>query len=220
MYIFQPERILLRQEVIKYSKYITGKVLDVGAGDGSRYGGLFPCKEYLTMDVDAGKGVDIVGRAEKIPLPNNAVDSIVCTQVLEHLSKPFESVKEFYRVLRPNGCILLTAPQMNELHEEPNDFFRYTKFGLKDMFENIGFKTVAYEQRGGFFTTRGQMFIRYLIDRLSLYNRPILGRVIGKFVLIYGRFMMWLDTLDTSVANRKNTLGWCFVFRKEGKLKA
>ena len=215
MYIFQPERILLRQEVIKYAHYITGKTLDVGAGDGSRYGGLFPCKEYITMDVQPGKGVDIVGRAEHIPLPDSEVDSIVCTQVLEHLNKPFESVEEFYRILKPGGYILLTAPQMNELHEEPNDFFRYTKFGLIDMFENVGFTVVAYEQRGGFFTTRGQMLIRYLVDRLRLYQRPLLGRILGKVILVYGRSMMWLDTKDTSVANRKNTLGWCFVFKKK-----
>jgi len=214
MYIFQPERILLRQEVIKYAPYITGKVLDVGADDGGRYRGLFPCDEYITMDVNAEKGVDVVGRAEKIPLHDGEFDSIVCTQVLEHLNLPFDAVKEFYRVLKTGGHVLLTAPQMNELHEEPNDFFRYTKFGLIDMFENVGFKTVAYEQRGGFFTTRGQILIRYLIDRLSLYKKPVFGRIIGKFILVYGKLMMWLDTVDTSEANRKNTLGWCFVFQK------
>lgn len=215
MYIFQPERILLRQQVIKYAHHITGKTLDVGAGEGGRYKGLFPCKEYLTMDIDARKGVDIVGRAEKIPLSDSEVDSIVCTQVLEHLNLPFESVKEFYRVLKPGGHILLTAPQWNELHEEPHDYFRYTKFGLIDMFEHVGFETIAYEQRGGFFTTRGQMMIRYLVDRLELYKRPLFGKIIGKCLLVYGHFMMWLDTLDTSVANRKNTLGWCFVFKKK-----
>jgi predicted SAM-dependent methyltransferase len=217
MYIFQPERILLRREVIKYAHYITGKVLDVGAGEGGRYKGLFPCKEYITMDIDAGKGVDIVGRAEGIPLKDNEIDSIVCTQVLEHLNLPFEAVKEFYRVLKIGGHILLTAPQTNELHEEPNDFFRYTKFGLIDMFERAGFKTISYEQRGGFFTTRAQMLIRYLIDRLELYQRPLFGKVIGKFILVYGKVMMWFDTLDKSGANRKNTLGWCFVFKKVGK---
>lgn len=214
MYIFQPERIILREQVIKHSSYITGKTLDVGAGEGGRYKGLFPCTEYITMDVDKNAGVDIVGRAEKIPLADASVDSIVCTQVMEHLNLPFDAVKEFYRILKPGGHILVTAPQMNELHEEPNDFFRYTKFGLLSMFEKVGFNTIKYEQRGGFFTTRAQILIRYLIDRLRLYKRPILGKILGKFILVYGKFMMWLDTLDKSEANRKNTLGWCFVFSK------
>ncbi len=214
MYIFQPERIILRQQVIKYSKYIVGETLDIGAGEGGRYKGIFPCSKYITMDVEKFPGVDVVGRAESIPMRDNSIDSIVCTQVMEHLNKPFEAVEEFYRILKTGGHILVTAPQMNELHEEPNDFFRYTKFGLISMFENIGFKTIVYEQRGGFFTTRAQILIRYLIDKLRLYKRPILGRVLGKFILIYGKFMMLLDTFDKSEANRKNTLGWCFIFEK------
>lgn len=215
MYIFQPERILLRQQVIRYSKYITGKTLDIGSGEGGRYKGLFPCSEYLTMDVKAGEGIDIVGRAESVPVQDNSIDSIVCTQVLEHLSKPFESVSEMHRILKKGGYLLLTAPQMNELHEEPNDFFRYTKFGLISMFEETGFEIIIYEQRGGFFTTRGQMLIRYLIDRLQLYKKSLFGKILGKAILVYGKFMMWLDTIDKSEANRKNTLGWCFIFRKK-----
>ncbi len=214
MYIFQPERTILREQVIKYSKYITGKTLDVGAGEGGRYKGLFPCSEYLTMDVEKFPGVDIVGRAEKIPIPDSSVDSIVCTQVLEHLNLPFEATREFFRILKPGGHILLTAPQINELHEEPNDFFRYTKFGLISMFESAGFKVIAYEQRGGFFTTVAQIKIRYMIDKFKLYKRPLLGKIVGKMILPYGKFAMWLDTLDKSEANRKNTLGWCFIFKK------
>lgn len=215
MYIFQPERILLRKQIIKYSKYITGKVLDIGSGEGGRYKGLFPCTEYKTMDIKSGEGIDIVGRAEKIPIQDNSIDSVVCTQVLEHLDRPFESVSEMYRILKSGGHVLLTAPQVNELHEEPNDFFRYTKFGLISMFERTGFETVIYEQRGGFFTTRGQILIRYLIDRLNLYNGSIFSKVLGRFIILYGKFMMWLDVVDKSVANRKNTLGWCFVFKKK-----
>jgi ubiquinone/menaquinone biosynthesis C-methylase UbiE len=214
MYIFQPERIILRKQVIRYSKYITGKTLDIGAGEGGRYKGLFPCSEYLTMDVEKFPGVDVVGRAENIPLSDQSMDSIVCTQVMEHLNLPFDAVKEFYRILKPGGHILITAPQINELHEEPNDFFRYTKFGLISMFEGIGFETIIFEQRGGFFTTIAQMKIRYMIDKFRLYKKPIIGKIVGKIILLYGKFAMWLDRLDPSDANRKNTLGWCFVFKK------
>ncbi len=215
MYIFQPERLLLRSQIKSKASYITGKVLDIGSGEGGRYKGLFPSSEYLTMDTEAGEGVSLVGRAEKIPLGDSSIDSIVCTQVLEHLNKPFESVQEMYRILRTGGHVLITAPQMNELHEEPHDYFRYTKFGLTDMFENSGFKVLSCEQRGGYFTVRAQIAIRYTIDRFGLYNRPALGRILGKFIWVYGKFMMWLDSIDTSVANRKNTLGWCMVFEKK-----
>ena len=214
MYIFQPERIILREQIKKYAHYLSGVVLDIGAGTGDRYGTFIQCKKFLRMDVREGEGIDIVGRAEAIPLDNESVDGVLCTQVFEHLKFPEESVREIYRVLKSGGTLLITAPQTNELHEEPNDFFRYTKFGLTAIFERAGFKTIAHEQRGGFFTTVAQIKIRYLIDRFTLYDRPAVGRVLGKFILVYGKIMMWLDVLDKSGANRKHTLGWCFVFQK------
>lgn len=204
----------MREEIKKYSHYISGTVLDVGSGTGNRYKDLFKYQKYTTMDVYEGDGIDIVAKAEKIPLPDSSIDSVVCTQVFEHLKYPFESSREIYRVMKKGGHLLLTVPQMNELHEEPNDFFRYTKFGLISMFEEAGFRTIAYEQRGGFFTTVAQIKIRYLIDRFKLYKRPLLGKIVCKFVIIYAKSMMWLDKLDKSEANRKNTLGWCFVFQK------
>jgi ubiquinone/menaquinone biosynthesis C-methylase UbiE len=62
------------------------------------------------MDIKAGQGIDIVGRAESIPLEDESVDSVVCTQVFEHLNKPFESVIEISRILKVGGYLLLTVP--------------------------------------------------------------------------------------------------------------
>jgi len=214
MYIFQPERFLLSKQIKKASRYISGKVLDVGAGTGDRYSGSFNYDEYIRMDIKSGEGIDLVGRAENIPLKDQSVDSVVCTQVFEHLNLPEKSASEVYRVLKTGGHLLITVPQMNEMHEEPNDFFRYTKFGLKDLFERQGFKTVYSNQRGGFFTTLAQMRMRYLIDRYKLYSKPFIGRFFSKLFYIYGNYMMWRDRLDRSTANRKHAIGWCFVFKK------
>ncbi len=82
MYIFQPDRILLRRQVKNFSSYIKGKVLDIGAGEYTRYRDLFDCDEYIKMDVKKGENVDIVGDIESIPFGDESVDSIVCTQVL------------------------------------------------------------------------------------------------------------------------------------------
>ena len=132
----------------------------------------------------------------------------------EHLKHPQKSAQEVYRVLKKGGHILVTAPQINELHEEPNDFFRYTKYGLSVVFEDAGFSVVESVQRGGFFTVIAQLKIRYLIDKMQLYKKPVFGRVISKFLAVYGLVMLWLDKIDTGSANKKHTLGWCFVFKK------
>lgn len=215
MYIFQPDRFLLDKQIKKAGKYISGRVLDVGAGEFNRYSGHFSHYEYVRMDPRHTEHADVVGSADNIPLPDNSFDSVVCTQVFEHLEYPEKSASEIYRVLKPGGHLLVTIPQMNELHEEPYDFFRYTKFGLEALFGNVGFKTVIMDQRGGYFTMIAQILIRYLIDRFSLYQRPIVGKLLSPLISMYGKFSIWLDSKDKSIANKKHAIGWCAVFKKE-----
>lgn len=217
MYIFQPERYLLKQQVKKYSHYIKGRVLDVGAGEFSRYQDLFKCDEYIKMDIKKSDNVDVVGSAESIPFQDETFDSVVCTQVFEHLKNPQKAAAEISRVLKKGGICLLTVPQVNELHAEPNDYFRYTKFGLKEIFSQVGLDVLECSQRGGFFTLLAQLKIRYCIDRFNLYQRNWLGRLVSKLFSLAGQVMMFLDKIDHSQANRRHTLGWCLVLRKKSK---
>ena len=215
MYIYQPDRILLQEQINNVSKYISGKVLDVGAGESNRYGSYFNSDKYIRMDVVDRKDVDIVGRADNIPLKDESIDSIICTQVFEHLDTPFESAAELFRVVKKGGHVLVTVPQMNELHEEPHDYFRYTNFGMHTVFEKAGFTVVKEDQRGGVYAVIAQILIRYWIDNYQLHNRKILGRFFGKFINLFGRFMMVLDRHTKNDAAKKHTIGWCFVFKKE-----
>lgn len=214
MYIFQPDRFLLRKQIEKFSSYISGRVLDIGAGEMDRYKDLFKYKEKINMDISKGKNVDVVGSADNIPFSDDSFDSVLCTQVFEHLKYPNKAASEIFRVLKKDGVVLITVPQTNELHEEPNDFFRYTKYGIRSIFEDAGFKTVIFNQRGGYYSNIAQIKTRRLMDILGLYKKPFLGRIFGKVLSLYGRFMIWLDSIDKGELNRKHTIGWCFIFRK------
>jgi SAM-dependent methyltransferase len=214
VYIYQPERALLRQQVERHARRLRGLTLDIGAGELSRYRKLLPSAGYLKLDVQPAAGVHLIGSAEQLPIADAAVDSILCTQVLEHLRRPERAVAEMYRVLKPGGHCLVTVPQTNELHEEPHDYFRYTGYGLRDLFEREGFVTITCEQRGGVFSVTAQVVIRYAIDRFGLYQRPLVGRLASYAFRVVGGAMVRLDRLDRSPANRKHALGWCAVFRK------
>ena len=170
MYIFQPDRYLLRKQISKIAHFIYGDVLDVGAGDRSRYDDLFKFYSYTKMDIKTGPNVDVSGSADKIPFSDAKFDSVVCTQVFEHLPHPYRGAREIARVLKPGGQLLLTVPQMNELHEEPHDYFRYTKYGLTVLFENVGLRLVHMEARGGYWSMLVQINIRYMTDLLNLYK--------------------------------------------------
>lgn len=215
MYIYQVERTLIRKQLTQVAHYIRGDVLDVGGGEKNRYKDLFTFKSFTCLDVYEGPGIDIVASADDIPLPNESKDSVLSTQVLEHVKFPEKCVQEMCRVLKGGGYAVITAPQWNELHDEPNDYWRYTKYGFVELFERNGFKTVEQHQRGGFFAQSAQMTLRYLMDRFSLHTHPIAGRIMSRLFWMLGSFAIFLDRLDTSAANRKHAIGWCFVFQKK-----
>ena len=84
-----------------------------------------------------------------MPIESNTFDVVLCTQVLEHLEFPRESVAEMYRVLKPGGLLAMTVPMAHKEHQVPYDFFRYTSFGLRSMCSHAGFREVTVEPFGG-----------------------------------------------------------------------
>jgi len=212
--IFQPDRYLLKKQIKDNVRYIKGVVLDAGSGRSERYKHFFNFDKYIKLDIDSAHGVDIVGSIENIPAESESFDSVISTQVLEHVKNPQKAIEEFYRVLKPGGHCLITVPQSSELHEEPNDFFRFTKFGLEELVKKSGFKIILMEKRGGFWTLRSQEPIRYLIDLFNLNKHSWLVRIFNLFFWLAGNLTIWLDSLDKSRANSKHALGWLIIAQK------
>ncbi|MDP3799930.1 MAG: methyltransferase domain-containing protein [bacterium] len=212
--IFQPDRYLLKKQVKKHAHYIKGIVLDAGSGDGERYKSLFKFDKYITLDINSLHGAEIVGSVEDIPADSESFDSIVSTQVLEHVKNPQKAVEEFYRVLKPGGYCLVTVPQLNELHEEPHDYFRFTKYGLEEIFSNAGFKIILIERRGGFWSANMQMRIRYIIDLFRLKKIKILRWIFQPFILLNGTMAILIDFIDRSRASSKHAIGWLIIAKK------
>jgi len=211
--IYKPPRILIVEAIRRNARYLKGVVLDIGSGESKGYESLFNYEKYITLDINPDYKPDIVASAEKIPLKDNSIDSILCTQVLEHTKEPLKIIEEIYRVLKPGGYVLLTAPLINEIHGEPDDFWRFTNFGFEYLFKKSGFKSVKIEQLGGFFSSQAYLKIRYLIDRFDLPNRRWLG-FLRLPIKWYAKIMMFLDKMDKSSANKKHAFGWCVIAQK------
>ncbi|MCG9793909.1 class I SAM-dependent methyltransferase [Flavobacterium algicola] len=153
---------LIRDLTFGINTYAKGKILDIGCGNKPYkefFGGKF--EEYLGCDITQSSEncVDIICEATDIPLESNLFDTIICTQVIEHVEDHNKLLSEIYRLLKPGGYIILSGPMYWHLHEEPFDFFRFTKHGLKHIFERQGFELVHTLANGGKWATFGQMVI-------------------------------------------------------------
>jgi SAM-dependent methyltransferase len=211
-YFFKPGRYLLRKKIKEAEKYIHGVLLDIGSG-GKDYRNLVTgYSEYKTLEHDNKFKPDIMASVYGIPIPDNSFDTIISTQVLEHLEFPEQAVKEIFRVLKRGGHCLISAPMLNELHEEPFDFFRYTSYGLEKLANRAGFEIVSINRVGGYHCSRAQLAIKYLWLRWQ--NNKYLLRPFILFSKIYGRIMIWLDEIDKSEANQKFAFIWFIVLKK------
>ena len=102
--------------------------LDIGAQNGP-YAALFPRR--IGLDIRPGAGVRIIGDAQALGVRDAAFDVVLCTEVLEHLREPQQAIDEMFRVLKPGGRLLLTTRFLFPIHDAPDDYFRYTKYGLR-----------------------------------------------------------------------------------------
>lgn len=126
------------------------RVLDAGSATAPYKHHFAQCK-FQTADISGV--VTFKCSLTSIPVPDNAFDAILCTQVLEHVVEPDKVLAELFRVLKPGGRILLTTPFFYEEHLIPYDYYRFTSFGLTMLMERAGFKVEATRWLEGYSCT-------------------------------------------------------------------
>ncbi len=123
---------IIRQEIRRFST--EKKTLDIGCGN-SPSADIFPNR--VGIDIAPGEGVDVIGDAHELPFDSGSFEQILCSEVLEHLAKPEQAVKEMARVLGDGGRLVLTVPFIYPIHEAPYDYQRFTLYGLRRLFEHF-----------------------------------------------------------------------------------
>ncbi len=192
-------------------------ILDAGAGNGL-YKSLFSHTNYSSTDIriQANNTISFVSDLSSIPIIANHYNLIICTQVLEHVSNPQLVLKELFRVLKPNGELWLSAPFYYEEHEIPQDYYRFTKFGLTHLFETAGFKVSEITPLEGYFMTLAyQLKIasqalptnpQYYEENLMGFLLPLIMVPIKFLFLLLSALFSKLDIQyrDTSIGHPKN----------------
>ena len=158
----------LINEIKKNASYARGITIDIGSGSSPFQSYFSPYVEkYLRHEhPDAAKSnviYDCLSELPEISLSDSSVDTVLSFSVLEHVSKPFETIKEFKRILKNNGIFMISVPQYWHLHDEPHDYYRFTKHILKEKITREGFEILYLKELGRSFATVGQVFCNALI---------------------------------------------------------
>jgi len=191
-------------------KYANGKVLDIGCGN-KPYKKEFEerVSQYIGCDIEQSslEQVDIICDAMDIPLPSDEFDTIFSTQVLEHVAEHQLVLNEAYRLLKAGGKIIISVPFYWPPHEEPYDYFRFTKYGLQHILEKAGFIIVEVKENGGSWATTGQSIIHSTMNSTS---KNFLLRVWRLFFFrlklyrLHNSFFAWLDRVDFNAGMTMN----------------
>lgn len=196
---------LIRDLEGSVKKYARGRILDIGCGN-KPYEGMFQgiAEEYVGCDVVQSdqQRVDIICEATRIPQPDASFDTVFSTQVIEHVEDHQALVSEAYRLLKQGGHFILSGPLYWHLHEEPHDYFRFTKYGFKYILEKSGFTVLEIHSNGGKWAFLGQVIIHTLPARLI------------KIKLFTSLINHIFSYLDKKFYNDINTLNYVVVGKK------
>lgn len=139
-----------------------GRLLDIGCGTKPYAAMLRPyVDEHIGLDlatsIHGTDMVDLVGTAYEIPVEDGSFDTILCTFVRSNTRKSQHRLSARHTA----SFGLLESPFTECLSsEEPRDFFRYAKHGLRYLFEQAGFDLCELEALAGLWVTMDQ-FLAY-----------------------------------------------------------
>lgn len=167
---------------IYLKQYAKGKLIDLGCGKVP----LFAAYKHHVTDIVCVDWENTLHKndyldyecdlTDYLPFVNNQFDTIILSDVLEHIPEPEFLWREMARILAPDGKIIMNVPFYYRVHEQPHDYYRYTEFALKYFTENVGLKIIVLKAIGGAPEALADMLAK------MLFHIPLLGKPAAIFV--------------------------------------
>lgn len=175
------------------------RILDAGAGE-QQYRQYCSHLNYVSQDFceydGAGDGrgiqtstwdtdkIDIVSDITTIPAEDKSFDAVLCTEVLEHIPDPIAALKEFCRLLRPGGELILSAPFASLTHQAPYHYYSgFNRYFYEHFLPRIGFTITEITANGDY----SEYVAQELRRLVTIYGKsPLYARL---FISIILRFI-------------------------------
>jgi ubiquinone/menaquinone biosynthesis C-methylase UbiE len=191
------------------------RILDAGAGE-LQYKKFCKHLQYTSQDFGEFKGnednigmhqseiwdshkVDIISDIINIPVPDESFDAIMCIEVFEHLPEPIKAIKEFFRILKKDGILLITAPTISLTHQEPFYFYSgFSKYFYEHHLNNEGFKIEEISENGNYFEFLAQELRRANIVAKEYSEQKRTGKEIKATGIVLKMLSRFSSTGDRS----------------------
>jgi len=186
--------------------HASGSLLDLGCGKAPLLGTYRDRTESATL-VDWGNSLHenphldaIADLNEPLALESERYDTVLLSDVLEHIKRPNDLMAEIARVLAPGGTLIMNTPFLYGLHERPHDYYRYTEYALADIVESAGLELVEVRPIGG--------AVEVLVDIASKVacSVPVVGSRLATVLQAVGAWLC--RRLPRGLASRGTTTGF------------
>lgn len=203
-------QVALYQNLVE--KHVSGLLLDLGCGNVPLYQMYknhvsdnicvdWSSSLYNTPHLDHEVNIN-----SGIPLADEMFDTVLMTDVLEHISNPELVMSEISRLLKPKGKLILTVPFFYRLHEKPYDYFRYTEFSLKMFCDKNKLNILSLEAYGGAL----EVILDIAAKQIARFSFLSSAHFLLSRVLIDSKFGMRIS----AKTSRNFPLGYCLVAQK------
>lgn len=206
------------------------KILDAGAGeqqykkycmhlkytsqDICQYTGAGNSKGLQTQKWDTSK-IDIISDITNIPVDDNSYDIVLCSEVIEHVFNPLEAIKEFKRILKPNGLLILTFPFRSLTHFAPYHFSSgFNKYWVYESCKLYEFKIKELYSYGNHRLHTFQEIIRSYT--FTKYPKKLLYFLTFLPTLPFLVLLYFDGIMNSNETNDMDNLGYC-LFAKNIK---
>lgn len=149
-------RYYVNKFVAEKAARLGGTILEFGE---SRYKACFKTVHcYQVIDVFPGPSVDYVCDIHDVSsVPEHHFDVIVCTQVLEHVERPVDALRQLHKLLKQDGHLICTVPFLAHIHYVPTDFYRFSIDAICSALEIAGFEVLEARNSGNALVTLGSL---------------------------------------------------------------
>ncbi|MDR2569115.1 MAG: class I SAM-dependent methyltransferase [Oscillospiraceae bacterium] len=194
--------------------YAKGNLIDLGCGNVpfyvlySRIGVSVTCADWEHKN----EHLDIVCDFNCIPLPieSNSYDTVVLSDVLEHIKFPDKFFNEISRIMKKGGYLILNTPFFYMIHEAPDDYYRYTKYAFNIFAKQAELDIVQISPYGGVIECISDLNCKLAV------KIPFVGRFLSEFIriLCVGIGKTSIGMKIQSKSSKSITLGYFVIMRK------